>query len=298
MPPRSRPEDVAKDGLMNRKLIVAIAATGLTIGCLAGCTSQSGGQPATTTGAQSSDILATILRTHVLNVATEQGIPGYEYITANGQPAGFDIDIIKNIAADLGATPKFTYVNNAARLGAIEAGKVQMVVANFTITPQRASVITFSNPYINEHSELAVSSSSKMQTADQLDQASTTVCLEQGGYLPSVITAVFPHITHFLTLNNISDCAAALQAGRVTAMAQDGFDLGELLKVHPGSIRIIPDSFFLWELEGIGIPNGDQAWLNWLNQWVYNFVNSPLEAQLFQKNFGFPLPSFAQQIAG
>jgi polar amino acid transport system substrate-binding protein len=245
---------------------------------------------------QSSEILATILRTHVLNVATEEGIPGYEYIAANGKPEGFDVDIIENIAASLGAKANFTFVNNAARIGAIESGKVQMVVANFTITPQRASVITFSNPYINEHSELAVNSSSKIQTVAQLDQASTTVCLEQGGYMPSVITSVFPKITHFLTLNNISDCAAALDAGKVTAMAQDGFDLGELLKVHPGSIRIIPNSFFLWELEGIGLPNNDQPWLNWLNQWVYGFVNSPLEGQLFYQNFGFALPSWAQQI--
>jgi polar amino acid transport system substrate-binding protein len=282
---------------MIRKLIVAIAATGLAAACLAGCSSQTGGQAAATGSDQSSDILATVLRTHVLDVATEQGIPGYEYIDAKGQPAGFDIDIINNIAAALGAKPKFTYVNNAARIGAIQAGKAQMVVANFTITPDRASTITFSNPYVNEHSELAVSSSSKIKTVQQIDQSSTTVCLEQGGYLPSVITAVFPHITHFLTLNNISDCASALQAGRVTAMAQDGFDLGELLKVHPGSINIIPNSFFLWELEGIGIPNGDQAWLNWLNQWVYGFTNSPVEAQLFQKNFGFPLPDWAQQIA-
>lgn len=287
--------------MIRKLLFVAAAVTGVAALLLGAATVTHAATPsARHSGSRSADteILQTILSTHVLQVATEQGIPGYEEIGANGQPKGFDIDIINNIAAALGAKAQFTYVNNAARIGALQSGKVQMVVANFTITPERASVVTFSNPYINEHSELAVKSSSKFNTIADLNKSSTTVCLEQGGYLPSVITAVFPKITHFKTLNNISDCAAALQAGKVQAMAQDGFDLGELLKVHPGSIRIIPNSFFLWELEGIGIPNNDQPWLNWLNQWVYGFVNSPLEGQLFQKNFGFPLPSWSQDIHG
>jgi polar amino acid transport system substrate-binding protein len=275
-------------------LLVAVTATQASTNR----STQAGTKQSSASSTASDEILATILKTHVLNVATEQGIPGYEEIGADGKPKGFDIDIINNIAAALGAKAHFTYVNNAARLGAIQSGKAQMVVANFTITPQRASVITFSNPYINEHSEFAVKPSSKYKTFADLNQPSTTVCLEQGGYLPNVITAVFTKITKFKTFNNISDCAAALAAGKVDAMAQDQFDLGELLKAHPGSIRVVPGTFFLWELEGIGIPNNDQPWLNWLNQWVYGFVNSPLEAQLFRKNFGFPRPASASDIRG
>jgi polar amino acid transport system substrate-binding protein len=280
-------------GKVARTAVVAVMAVSTM--AVTSCTSGSSSSNGSSSG---SDTLAKILQTHVLSVATEQGIPGYEYIGSDGKPHGFDIDIINNIAASLGAKAKFTYVNNAARIGALQAGKVDMVVANFTITPERASVITFSNPYISERSQLAVKTSSAHNAVGDINQSSTRVCLEQGGYAPAVITTTFPKITKFLTLNNISDCVAALQAGKVDAMAQDGFDLGGLLKAHPGSIRIIPDSYFVTELEGIGLPNNDPRWLNWLNLWVSNFINTGLEAQLFANNFGFPLPTYATSIQG
>ena len=71
----------------------------------------------------------------------------FGYIDANGKPAGYDVVYGDRIAADLGVTAKYVPVDAAARTEVLASNKVDITLANFTVTPERAEKVDFANPY-------------------------------------------------------------------------------------------------------------------------------------------------------
>ena len=71
----------------------------------------------------------------------------FGYIDADGKPAGYDVVYGDRIAADLGVTAKYVPVDAAARTEVLASNKVDITLANFTVTPARAEKVDFANPY-------------------------------------------------------------------------------------------------------------------------------------------------------
>ena len=71
----------------------------------------------------------------------------FGYIDADGKPAGYDVVYGDRIAADLGVTAKYVPVDAAARTEVLASNKVDITLANFTVTPERAEKVDFANPY-------------------------------------------------------------------------------------------------------------------------------------------------------
>ena len=70
----------------------------------------------------------------------------FGYIDADGKPAGYDVVYGDRIAADLGVTAKYVPVDAAARTEVLASNKVDITLANFTVTPERAEKVDFANP--------------------------------------------------------------------------------------------------------------------------------------------------------
>jgi cystine transport system substrate-binding protein len=82
-----------------------------------------------------------------LRVGLEGTYPPFNFQDKSGQLAGFEVDFAKALAAQLGLKPQFSPAPFAGLLGALESGRVDVVINQITITPERQAKYDFSEPY-------------------------------------------------------------------------------------------------------------------------------------------------------
>ena len=88
--------------------------------------------------------------TKVYNVGTEPTFPPFEMLdSTTGKITGFDIDLLKAIAADQGFEVKIHSLGFDGLIPAVLTGKIDLSASGFTITEKRAKVINFSDSYID-----------------------------------------------------------------------------------------------------------------------------------------------------
>lgn len=84
-----------------------------------------------------------------ITIGTEATYPPMESIDEKGDFMGIDIDIAREIANDLGVKADFQNIGWEELFDAVKEGKVDMIISAITITPERAGMLAFSDPYFN-----------------------------------------------------------------------------------------------------------------------------------------------------
>lgn len=103
-------------------------------------------------GADAEDVLARARATGSLRVALTQANPPWNFLDDAGQPAGYDVDVAKDLAKRLGI-PRVDFIGSdyASFIGGIRADRFDIVVSAQTITSKREQQVDFSRPYaVNE----------------------------------------------------------------------------------------------------------------------------------------------------
>ncbi len=73
----------------------------------------------------------------------------FGYVDEYGEYQGYDVFFARRIGEDLGVTVEFVSTEAANRVEYLETGKVDIILANFTVTPERAEKVDFALPYMN-----------------------------------------------------------------------------------------------------------------------------------------------------
>lgn len=73
----------------------------------------------------------------------------FGYVDENGEYQGYDIELARRIGEDLGVNVELVSTEAANRVEYLETGKVDLILANFTVTPERGEVVDFAKPYMN-----------------------------------------------------------------------------------------------------------------------------------------------------
>ncbi|MEW5702891.1 MAG: basic amino acid ABC transporter substrate-binding protein [Candidatus Zixiibacteriota bacterium] len=96
-------------------------------------------------------------RTGVLRVGTDATYPPFEWIdTASGHVEGFDVDLVREICRELHCAPEFVVVPFDGIIAGLVSEKYDLIASTFTITPERARHVAFSDPYYDAGQALAV----------------------------------------------------------------------------------------------------------------------------------------------
>lgn len=84
---------------------------------------------------------------NLIIIGTSADNPPFEF-TKNGQVIGFDIDVIKAIAAELELDIEIKNIDFGSLLPALSSGKIDAIIAGINETPERAKKVAFTNPYV------------------------------------------------------------------------------------------------------------------------------------------------------
>lgn len=100
----------------------------------------------------------------------DANFPPFAYVNAQGQPEGFDIDMMAWIAKDLGIEIKHQPMEWSGIVASLQAKKIDMIASGLSVTPERAKQIDFSIPYYEIAIVLVTKADSDL-TVDQILKA-------------------------------------------------------------------------------------------------------------------------------
>ena len=136
---------------MKKKLtgiIAAVAALALGASLLAGC-GGSGGSGSTGAQDGSTRTVEDIQADGKIVIGVFSDKNPFGYVDENGEYQGYDIELARQIGTDLGVDVEFVSTEAANRVEYLKTNKVDLILANFTVTPERAEAVDFCEPYMN-----------------------------------------------------------------------------------------------------------------------------------------------------
>ena len=173
--------------------------------------------------------------------------------------------------------------NPANRIPLLQSGKADLIVADITITPERAQVIDFSTPYFVTGQQFLVPAKSP----DKLDDYSKArIGAVKGTTGEQALHQRFPQ-SRVLSYDDIPLALTALRNGNVQAITQDSTILAGLLAGAPdkANFKILPDLLSKEEI-GVGVKKGEPALLKAVNDELVKLEKSGQAAKIYDTWFG------------
>lgn len=205
----------------------------------------------------------------------------FGYVDEYGKYQGYDVYFAERIAKDLGVKVKYVPVEAAARVEVLETGKVDLVLANFTVTPARAEKVDFALPYMK--CALGVVSNDKDIARKPEDLNGKTLIVSKGTTAETYFTENYPQV-NLLKFDQYSEAYNALLDGRGVGLSTDNTEVLAWAIENPGFTVGIES---LGSLDAIApaVSKGNTSLLNWLNDEIKalgkeNFFHADYEATL------------------
>lgn len=253
-------------------LAAGMAAAALT---LAACGGEDGGTatPETTPeeapSFEAGTTMAELSEAGSITVGTKFDQPGFGFKGLSETPEGFDVEIAKIIAAELGISEdniEWVETPSAVREEVIERGEVDLVAATYTINDKRKERISFAGPYYIAGQQLMVKSDNDTITGpeDLKANADAKVCSVTGSTPGENIKQYLANEGQLVLFDVYDKCADALRTGQVDVVTTDNVILLGFVSESEGEFKLVGDQF-TEEPYGIGITKGDVAFCEFIN---------------------------------
>jgi polar amino acid transport system substrate-binding protein len=240
-----------------------------------------------TTTANAADALQEIQSRGTLKVGMLVDFPPYGLMNEQNQPDGYDADVAKLLAQDMGIKLQLVPVTGPNRIPYLLSGQVDVLVASLGITPERARSVDFSEPYAAI--TIGVYGKDDVKVAKPEDLAGKTVAVARASTQDTAVTKVAPPSA---TIRRFDSDAAALQAlisGQVPLVGCSNVCYLTIQKLAPGKYN---KKFELSsQVQGIAVKPGEQKLLGRVNQFIDKIkANGELD-KVNQKWLGEAMPA-------
>ena len=230
------------------------------------------------------DQLDDIRKAGVLRVAVFDSNPPFGFVDEKTHGLiGYDIDFAKAFAEKLGVKLELVTTNPANRIPLLQSGKADVIVADLTITPERAKVVDFSTPYFVTGQQFLAPAGSP----DKLDAYATgRIGAVKGTTGEQALKTRFPD-ARVLSYDDVPLALAALRNGNVQAITQDAEILAGLLAASPdkAKYKILPDLLSREDI-GIAVKKDEKTLLSEVNKVLVELETNGQAQKTFDRWFG------------
>ena len=217
----------------------------------------------------------------VINIGVFSDKNPFGYVDENGEYQGYDVYFANRIGQDLGLTVNFVSTEAASRVEYLETGKVDIVLANFTVTPERAEKVDFALPYMNV--ALGVVSHNDNVITDLSQIGDGQVIVITGTTAEDYLVKNNPEIK-LQKFDTYANAKTALENGSAAAWANDNTEVIAYALQNEGYTVGIP-SLGSQDTIAPAVSKGNETLLNWINDEIKalaaeNFFHADYEATL------------------
>ncbi|WP_150266047.1 cysteine ABC transporter substrate-binding protein [Paenibacillus tepidiphilus] len=248
-----------------KKLVTAILAASMLLVGLTAC-GNSGNNDGTNSVSSKFDSIEQLKKNDKIRIGVFADKPPFGYVDSEGKNQGFDVYIAKRFAKDLlgdESKAEFVLVDAASRVAYLESNKVDIIMANFTVTDERKEKVDFASPYMKLSFGIVSPDSAPITSIDQLKEKGQKLIVAKGTTAETYFTKEYPEI-ELLKFDQYTEIFAALKDGRGAAIANDNTELIAWAKSNPGFTVSIP-AFGGQDTIAPAVAKGNTELLNWLN---------------------------------
>jgi polar amino acid transport system substrate-binding protein len=225
-------------------------------------------QPAYTTETAPHSTFNEIREQGVLRIGVSPFIP-WVFKDKNGKLVGFEIDVAKKLAKDMGVTPKFISYDWEKLIPALNKGKIDVIIAGMAITPQRALKVNFSMPYATSGISLATNTqhTKHIKNVEGLNRKSIKIGVISATVSEGLAKRVFNKST-IMAFKKSKEAEDAIVSGKIHAYMEAKPIPRFIALDHPSKVDVPLSEPLLSTKAGFAINKGDPDFLSFLNSWI------------------------------
>ena len=186
----------------------------------------------------------------------------FGYVDENGEYQGYDVYFAERIGEDLGVEINYVSTEAANRVEYLETGKVDIVLANFTVTEERAEKVDFALPYMNVSLGVVSPDDRVIKDLSELTEDDEVIVIS-GTTAETYLTANNPEIK-LQKYDTYANAKTAMENGNAAAWANDNTEVIAYAMQNEGFTVGIPE---LGSQDTIApaVTKGNESLLNWIN---------------------------------
>ena len=271
------------------KLLAGLLAVGVVsaaiTGCGAGATQEQGQDQAQGQEQDSGKIYRTldeIKESGTVNIGVIKKKNPFGYVDENGEYQGYDVYFAERIGEDLGVEINYVSTEAASRVEYLETGKVDIVLANFTVTEERAQKVDFALPYMNVALGVVSREDHVITDLSQIG-ADEQVIVISGTTAETYLEKNHPEIK-LQKFDTYASAKTSFENGTGVAWANDNTEVIAYAIENPGYVVGIP-SLGSQDTIAPAVTKGNSSLLDWLNAEIVSlgeeqFFHAAYEATL------------------
>ena len=206
----------------------------------------------------------------------------FGYVDENGEYQGYDVYFANRLAKDLGVEANFVSTEAANRIEYLQTGKVDVILANFTVTEERAQEVDFALPYMNVALGVASRNDKVIDSLDNWNPDDSIIVIS-GTTAETYLTSNYPDIP-LQKFDSYATAKEAFQNGTSVAWANDNTEVIAFSLQNEGYTVGIP-SLGSADTIAPAVSKGNSTLLDWINEEIKtlgqeNFFHADYEATL------------------
>jgi len=236
---------------------------------------------ALTSAALAADTLEEVKKKGFLTVGVRDASPPFSFLDREkDQLIGLEVDLAEAIAKKLGVTLKLVPVTAAGRAEALHDGKVDLIAATYSVTPDRAKIVDFSLTYFKAKQRVLVK---KGSVSTLKDLEGKKIAVVKGTTSEKNIRAMVPSAT-ILAMDNFRSIVNVFSRGEIDIITGDGPILFGYLNTLPKDKFEIPVEIALAEEPyAMAVRLGDKKFLDFVNDTLTDLKKSGEAGKIFDK---------------
>jgi polar amino acid transport system substrate-binding protein len=230
--------------------------------------------------------LATIVKNGELRVGTSGNQPPYSMKSKTGELMGFEIDLAKALATNMGVKLKWVEMPFPELMDALKSNKIDAIMSGMTITPERNLIALFAGPYtVSGKAILTKSNKVAALNADTSTMVNKykIVCLKGSTSEEFVKTVMSKQ--QLIAVNNYDEAVNMVINDQADALVADKPICVLSILKYPGKDLVTTEQPLTVEPIGMALPSGDPQFLNLVSNYISTLQISGTLTALEQKWF-------------
>lgn len=217
--------------------------------------------------AEETNLLEKIKERGYLSVGTSSDHMPWAFVDDKNEFAGFDMDLIREIASRIGVETKITDMSFSALVAAVQTGKVDVAICSMGAKPERLEKVDFTQAYHKQANVLAVQSESELTFKDPTEMKDYKVGAITGSipeaYVEGLVNQGLMSENQVFHYTTGEEMTLDLMAGRIDVVAWDYSTVKEYTKLY--DMKIALKVYFGDTGENIAVPKNQPELLTTLD---------------------------------